>query len=527
MKRKWIALIVACMLVVMLTACGGSGGSSDIGGASSGNAAGEGTATDGASAKDVLKIAVSQDSGTLDPINITGNGGFLNLAMTYAEPLVDFDASGDPVWMLATSFEPVSDTEDLVHIREGVTFSNGNPFTAEDVLFTLRLYADAPSHAPNVQALDVEKTNVVDEYTLDLHYTQYNAAQMKLLAAVLMLDAESYDPANTKNPIGTGPYVVTEYVVNSHVYVEARDGYWGDAPKIKNLEFIVINELSQVANALETGDIDVATTVPTADVDYINSLGEYKVDSRDTGWCITAFYNCSDTAPLASKEARYAIDYAINTPAIMSAVYSGMAAPTPWPASTALVDYEDRFANLHDTYVDTYNMEKAKQYAEESGLVGKTLTIVTNGESQYATVAQIIQNDLKTLGIESEIVNYDMASFYATMADPSVFDIAVYATATLSYMAADLFAAELMFMPCGWSGPDRDAFVALGNEVLGTQDEAARSDKLLEDTKTLEEFSPWYGICNTLTTSAYANDLQGYDQVTMAGYYYYQYLSFA
>jgi len=544
--RKLLSLLLVGMLVVSLAACGGGTANTAPPAASSpavttpadtsppapapstAPSAAPGTPSAPASSKDTLNVAVSLDSGTLDPMGITGAGGFLGVAATYMEPILDTDQNGNRIWLLATGIDRVTDTDYTVHIRQGVTFSNGNPLTADDVLFTFKKYASEPSRALNVQSLDLDNSKVIDPYTLDLRYTQFNAAQQIMLSAVLIYDAESYDAnAISTHPVGTGAYVVTDYVVNSHVTLKARDDYWGGAPAIKTINFLVLNESSQVTNALETGMVDIAN-VPPADVDYVQSLGSYNVAKFNMGSDICAFYNMSDGAPLASKDARYAVSYAIDEQSIIDVVYNGYAATTDWPGSKALVDYEPRFGNQQDIYANPHNVEKAKQLAEETGLVGKTLTLITNGSEDYATIAQLIQNDLSTIGVNVDIRNYDQASFYGIISDVSNYDIALYFTASPSVMAADIFAAYLMFFSCGWTGPDQEAYMALGRQTVATADDKARSDLLLQLSQTLAEVSPWYGICDILTITAYSKDIQGLEEnANVTGGIYYNKLTVA
>jgi peptide/nickel transport system substrate-binding protein len=346
-----------------------------------------------------------------------------------------------------------------------------------------------------------------------------------MLSQMMVVDAESYDPLEmSTRPVGTGPYVVTDYVVTSHTTVKARDEYWGEKPSIANINFKCLNEDSQIVNALETHEVDIAR-VPTADAEYVKSM-EYSIAESNTGMCITAYYNMSPSSPLATKEARYAVDYATDRQSILDVVFGGYGAVTSWPVSDACIDYEDRFGGLHETYSKGYDLDKAKELAEQSGLTGKTLRIITNGTSDYITIAEIMQASLLEIGVKTEIMNYDQATYFSLLVDESNFEIALYATSAPSMMAGDIFAGTLSFSLYGWEGPESDAFTNMYKQILGTFDPKEYSDKLFEFAKTFEDVSLWYGICDSLTLWAFANDIQG-AEFSLTGIVGFQDLSFA
>ena len=470
-----------------------------------------------------LNVVAMQDSGTLYPLGVTG--AYYGVMYSLYEPLLDTKADGTRIWVLATGMDYISDVQNTLHLREGVTFSNGNPFTAEDVIFTMEINRDNPQFSLNVKAIDFEKTNIIDDHTIDLWYTEYNAAQEVGMCQLLILDKESYDEvALARDPVGTGPYVKVEYVTNSHLLLEAREDYWGGAPKIKSLQYKVINEESQIVNALETGDVDVAS-VPNNDIEFVKSLG-YNVEIYNAGMNYATWYSMLPGTPLESKEARWAVSHAINREAVSDILFNGAAALTDYPASHALVDFEDRFLNMHDTYTIGYDPVKAAELAEQSGLVGKTLRIITNGSSSNNTLAEMIQNDLLAIGVNADIVSYDQASFFGTMMDASNFEIALFTPSAPSMMAVDILGMYLTFIPLGWTGPDRDEYGRLSMGALTNSNEAERSDQLYDALKIFVDFCPWYGICELVSARTCAADVRGMDYM-ISGNVYYQNVYFA
>ncbi|MCL2124887.1 MAG: ABC transporter substrate-binding protein [Oscillospiraceae bacterium] len=552
--KRLAALLLVCLMVASVAACGKSGTDNDqttnqntnqnnaadsnSGDSSSGqnnqsnqsntdsNSSGNQTTTDNSPAPSgparTLNVAASADSGTLHPLGVTG--GYFSVLYSIYEPLWDVKSDGTWVWVLAKSIDRISDIQNTLHLQEGVKFSNGNAFTAEDVIFTMEQNRENPQFALNVKAIDFDKTNIIDDYTIDLWYTEFNAAQEVGMVQMLIMDKESYDEISlTLNPIGTGPYVVTDYIVNSHLALQARNDYWGGPIAIQNILYKCINEEMQIINALETGDVDMAG-VPLSEVDFVESLG-YVIDDNNAGMNYAAWYSMLPGTPLETKEARYAVSYSIDRQAVSDILLEGRASITDAPISHYTVDFEQRWRNMHDTYIIGYNPAKARELAEESGLVGKTLRLITNGASSNNTLAEIIQGGLLEIGVNVDIISFDQASFFGMMMDPSNFDIALFTPSAPSMMAVDILAMYPTFISLGWTGPERDEYGALSMGALTTADEATRKELLYEALKIFVDVDPWYGICELVAARARVPELVGVEYF-ISGNVYFQNVSF-
>jgi peptide/nickel transport system substrate-binding protein len=522
--KKLLALLLACILIASLVSCGKTENPGATPDASADPGATPGAApetADGAgnpAAPDrTLNVTVTQDPGSLDPKAVSSND-FLAVVRTFYDVLLEYKADSSVEYVLATGLDSVSDIQYTMHLREGVTFANGNPFTAADVLFSMNLCLSDPKLTLQVKAIDFDKTKILDEYTIDLWLTHYDVTQFPSLNLLYIFDEESYDEQDIAvNPNGTGPYTVTGYVINSYLTVEARDGYWGAAPGIKSIRFTVMDEDSQRVNAVETGDTDVAG-IPLKDVDYISSLGTHNVITPPGSSAATAYFNCTpEGAPLSAVAAREAVMHAIDRQSIVDLVFSGKSSVPSWPVSDNCIDAESRFANMDETYSIGYDPVKAKALAEQEGLVGQKLRIITNGAQEYVTMAEIIQSGLQAIGVSSEITNYDMATYMSIIGDPSNFDIALFLTGSSSSLGVDMLANFPLFIPLGWTGADHDSYLQTGQEANSTADDAARSDKLNEMLKIFYASQPWYALAENVNTVAYSKDLTGIEYYLSGG----------
>ncbi|MBR6950501.1 MAG: ABC transporter substrate-binding protein [Oscillospiraceae bacterium] len=526
MKRtvKILALLMALAMVFgMLAGCGGGSKTPDAAPSGDEGKKDEAPADSGLNVRDVtedqakedvtkdedtnetrtLNISLSDDCGTLNPM--ASQGSFVSVTYAFYEPLWDYLPSGERVWLLATSYEPVNETQYKLTLREGVKFANGNDFTAEDVLFTMKLCAEDPRFYLNVKAIDLEKTCVTGKYTMDVYYTNYDVTQEPNMLQMLIYDEESYDPEYMSNhTIGTGKYIVTDYVVNSHITAERNENYWGDKANIKTINFKVIGEAAQIINAIETGDIDVASVVSVADADYVKSLG-YTLDTRWGGYCNTAYL--SFHGALASKDARWAVAYAFDRESMNLAMYNGLSTYPDHPVSDHMIDFQEGFRDLTDYYVEGYNLEKAKEYAEKSGLVGQTLKIITNGNETYNDAAQILKNSLHQIGVEATITPLDQATYFSSLMDASGFDIGFYFVSSPSMLASDVIANYPDFVPLDWTGPEHDEFSEIAHACVHEFDEAKRAELLSEAMVKFADACMWVPVNESLALRGWDSDV--------------------
>jgi peptide/nickel transport system substrate-binding protein len=520
-----MAILLCLVLLLPLVACGttqtttnsppaastAAPSASSQGGASQAPAASSAPASPAAAAKDTINIAIRNDSGTLNACLMTGDT--FAAVCCIQEPLWDVTESNDIIMLLAESVEQKSPTEWIIHLRQGVTFSNGNPLTADDFLFSIGLHkAAGATGGPRVQTVDETKTTAIDDYTIDLVLLDSAIHNWTVLAMMLVYDKESYDAEKCNlNPIGTGPYVLKEYVPNSNVNLERRDDYWGTAPAAKYLNFKILSETSQRVNALETGLVDIAP-IATEDVEYAKTLADFNIDARYTGNYKGINFNFAESSAFYKNvDARKAVCAAVDPQAIIDAVFLGQGIIMNAAVPDLCFDFEDRFNDMADIYKTGYNPDVAKQLAESSGLAGKTIKLMTDGAAESIKMAEIAQSMLSNIGVTVEINNYDPATVWQMLYDPTaVWDFTIGTGIAPNRRVGDLLLNGVRYsqtMSAPGAFDDNQEYLKLAPLCMNTVDDKERSDILFDVLGRYESNVLSFSLCNVSYSNAYAKTI--------------------
>lgn len=403
--KKLLSLLLVLVTVIPLAACGNkdSGGQEKPGNSESG--------------EKVLNVAITADEGTLSPAYMGSQA--LGVISSVQESLWDVTGDNEIIYQLCESVEVVSETEQILHLRQGVTFSNGNPFTASDVIFSFKLHNEAGmTGQPRVQTVDIEKTTAIDDYTINLQLLAPTIANWTVLSACYIYDEESYTADGAANsPIGTGAYKVTSYVPGSSISLVKNEDWWNGTPEFDAINVKILGEDSQRVNALETELIDIAT-ITTNDYEYVNSLSNVDALGTYSGNNIAVSFNLGPSAAFYQNvEARRAVCHALNSEAMLEAVFLGHGKEMHAVVPDYCFDFEDRFNDLDDTYSIGYDVNLARELADSSGLIGKTLRIITDGSNTQIRLAEMAQGMLSEAGITAEILNFDNATMVQEMYD--------------------------------------------------------------------------------------------------------------
>lgn len=278
--------------------------------------------------RDNVVVAASAAPAGLDFTTTGGAAAPQALVGNVYETLVRIDASGAPVPHLAERVERDGGTFTF-HLRDGVTFADGTPFTADDAAFSIHYVQNEWTNGLKAQMDPVTHVEVVDERTLRVTVEGGTAAEDAWLWSMGTLTGAMMTPAGVDKlataPLGTGPYTVKRFDVGEAIEFDAREDYWGGDVARDGLIRYFDDPVSAV-NALRVGDADVVWGMQAPQL--IDTLPEdIRVEVGTTNGEVLLSMN-NTRAPFDDPNVRRAVAYAVDRAAVNEVVYNGLATDT-------------------------------------------------------------------------------------------------------------------------------------------------------------------------------------------------------
>lgn len=368
-----------------------------------------------------LTIAIASEPTSIDPHfhNLGPNNA---IATHIFDRLINQGPNQELLPGLAVSWEPIGDTTWAFELREGVTFHDGTPFTADDVVFTMGRAGNVPDSPSSFGTYvnSIREVEVIDDHTVHIHTHEVHALLANDLSTVAIVSRKHGEGVTTSQynsgeaAIGTGPYRFVEYVPGERIVLEANPDYWGDAPAWERVTFRPITSAPARVAALLSGDVDVVEGVPTADIATLegnddvslsqgvsNRVIYLHIDSdREVTPHVTAKDGSEIPNPFRDVRVRKAISHAINREAIVERIMEGVAIP----AGQLLP--EGFFGVSENIEVPEYNPDLARELLAEAGYPDGFKLTVHGPNDRYINDAQVLQaiaQMLSRIGIETAV----------------------------------------------------------------------------------------------------------------------------
>lgn len=379
-----------------------------------------------------LTIAVGGAFTSMDPHFF--NFGPNNSLTSYVfEPLIRFDARFNPQPALAVSWQAVDEKTWEIRLREGVTFHDGSPFTADDVVFSFaRIPTLLLSPGSFVYAVKpIIRTEIVDPHTLRL----YTAAPWPLLPYNLTgvaIVAKKYGDGMTtasfnssQTAIGTGPYRVTAFALGDQATFQRNDAWWDKPPTWTTVSYRAVTDGAARIAMLRTGEADIIDQVPTRDAADLKANPKLTVVAIPGQRLIYLAPDCSrmvtpfvtdqsgqklEVNPLRDPRVRRALSLAINREGLRDRIMDGYAAPTGQLMPEGLSGYEPAIT------VDPYDPEHAKRLLADAGYPSGFALTLHGPNNRYVNdskLAEAIAQMWTRIGVKTAVEVMPAASFFS------------------------------------------------------------------------------------------------------------------
>ena len=359
-----------------------------------------------------LRIATLYIVSTLDPIKSAQAGDITMNGQLYSRLLrANPDGTLEPG--LAESYEVSPDYMTYTfHLRDA-KFSDGEPITADDVMFSYLRLRDNPDSAysspfkviKDIQVLDAKTVVIIfgsPAGTFPGAFEMYNAGIVPKHAVESMGEEEF-----GKMPIVSGPYRVREWRPNDRVILERNPYYWREGlPKIDVVEIIEVQNDNTRVSMLRTGEVDVIQSTPWVNLEEMKKEEGIKVPLDPS--TIIQIILLNHKLPLIQNiNVRKAMALGIDVKAIVDSVTFGNAKVANSLIPSALMYYNP------DQKGFEYNPDEAKRLIEEAGVVGEQIEfLVVSGSSDQELSTLLIQDQLKKIGLEVKITQVDLSTWW-------------------------------------------------------------------------------------------------------------------
>ena len=429
MKKRVLSLCLAGLMAASLTGCGGAGNAAETTAAAGTENSAAASEAGSSEAKEELVFVNYRDIRDLTPHLYAGE--MYAQEMLY-ETLVNITADGYE-GCLAESWDISDDGKTYTfHIRDGVKFSDGEVCDANAIKANFdAIIENKDRHtwlemmnllvgvsAPDDKTFVIELSEPYYPLLTELGVTRPFA----MISPKAMKDGSTKDGVNAY--IGTGPYVLTDFVTDEYAVFEANENYWGEQPKIKKITVKVIPDNQTRILALEKGEIDMIFGKNMIDADAINQYtgnDKFTVSLSDPTSTRQIVLNTTRDV-LADKEVRQALQHATNKQAISDGIFYGLEQPAD-TLFAKTVPYCDI-----DLEPYAYDVELAQSMLDEAGWVvgadkirerdGQKLNIDLLYNSDSVTekaIAEYLQSEYQKIGISLNIHGEEEQSYRDNM----------------------------------------------------------------------------------------------------------------
>ena len=418
-------LLASVMVLGGLTACEGKDPVAESTTAANASSAGAGESinADGkteAVGENTFTYAIADDPGAnVNVITTSDRFGLMTIKMIYS-PLYMYNADGINYFLVKSIDTSDDKLTYTMHLRDDVKWSDGERFTADDVVFTFEAMEDEKNagwaYSQLVYPEGTVKIEKIDDYTVALTMPFVNSAAVEMFSQIFIMPKHVYEnvenfennDVNTR-PVGTGPYVMAEYSPGSYVKFTKNENYFLGAPSIDNIVYRIIENENTAMTAIQSGEVNALIGTPSQVAQMNLEAANLTVYPYQEGRVAYMMINASR---IKDENLRKAVLYALDKKAIAdAALLDAQYYDLPWSFMPPNSQY---FTENVEKYEQ--NLDKSKEFLAASGVTNPELTLAYNAsDSLQSTGAIMIQEQLQKAGFKINLTGVDSTALSQQM----------------------------------------------------------------------------------------------------------------
>lgn len=381
--------------------------------------------------KNTLRVVMSAEPDTLNPL--LASDAYASRILDYVNDTLierdhdtlDFKPKLAERWEIAPDYLSYT-----FYLRKGVTWQDGAPFTADDIVYSFEKIQDPSVEAPflRVYYADIKKVEKIDDLTVKFIYSKPYFLGLSVCGTIPLIskhlfskEADFNSSSLNRAPVGLGPYRFSEWKTNRKIVLTRNDNYWGEKPTFKKVEFKIVTDDTVALQLLKKNEIDFASLRP---IQWIKQTGSERFNQQFTkskyllpGFNYIGWNNKS--AFFKDKRVRLAMTHMVNREKILEKINYGLGKVVESPFFIDGKQYNQDLKNI------SYDPIEAKALLKNAGWIdsdndgfldkeGKKFTfkfLYPSGSKFSERVAPILKEDLKAIGIEMNIERMEWAAF--------------------------------------------------------------------------------------------------------------------
>jgi peptide/nickel transport system substrate-binding protein len=456
----------------------------------------------GAPPQSSFVLGMSAETATFYP---PGTGGLFerNSFLQIFDSLMHRQADGTVVPRIATAWESVDATTWRFTIRQGVTFTNGEVLDANTVKESIDLYR-APESVVASRYRSIVEVVAVDDQTVEIHTSVPdpflpNALTDNAFILPTKYLAEVGKEQFASKPIGSGPYLLSDWVRGDRIVFSANPDYWNGVAGIQQVIWRSIPEPSSRVAALQNGEVDLIWEIPAIQVPLLERTPGVQVQSGPSPRAVyIGLWPDSPVAggePLRDVRVRQALNYAVNRQAIVQALQRGygtlISQPIPQPTYLG-----------YDPSIEPYPYDpaKAKELLAEAGYPnGFTIELLATARYLTAEESQAVVADLAAVGVTVKLVEVEYGQFVTRLTQEKsqspMYSLSIQGTQGVD--AYEIYSIAIASTGTfNWNHYTNPAVDALVTQMASEFDDATRADLARQAAQLTHDDPPWIFLWN-------------------------------